>query len=73
MRTKVRSTSETWYLEAETNAPVLSDPKRRNVYDLLGKEGLKSDWEVGQRLKTNEEVRTLLYVSPRLAKLNAIC
>ena len=70
MRTKVRSTSKHLYLEAEANAPVLSDPKRRTVYDLLGEEGLKSDWEVGQRLKTNDEVRPLLYTTH--TKANAI-
>lgn len=36
---------------------VLSDPKQRAVYDLLGEEGLKASWEVGQKHQTAEEVR----------------
>lgn len=34
-----------------------SDPQKRAVYDLLGEEGLKTEWQVGQKLKSPEEVR----------------
>lgn len=33
-----------------------SNPQKRAVYDLLGEEGLKTEWEVGQKLKSPEEV-----------------
>lgn len=42
---------------------VLSDPRKRSVYDILGEEGLKSNWEVGQRLKTPLEVRYISQVA----------
>lgn len=37
---------------------VLSDPSKRQVYDLFGSDGLESmkSWHVGQRLKTPAEV-----------------
>ena len=35
---------------------MLSDPKKRAVYDELGVEGLKTTWEVGSRHKTPAEV-----------------
>lgn len=38
---------------------VLSDPKKRAVYDELGVEGLKTTWEVGSRHKTPAEVSWL--------------
>lgn len=41
-----------------TAITVLSDPHKRAVYDLLGEEGLKSSWEVGQKVPTPEEVDT---------------
>ncbi|XP_024541454.1 chaperone protein dnaJ 13 [Selaginella moellendorffii] len=36
---------------------ILSDEKRRQVYDIYGMEGLKSGLELGPKLKTREEVR----------------
>ncbi|KAG0266192.1 hypothetical protein DFQ27_009959 [Actinomortierella ambigua] len=36
---------------------VLSDPQTRAIYDTFGEEGLKTKWEVGQKLKTPEELR----------------
>lgn len=38
---------------------IRSDPQKRAVYDLLGQEGLKTEWRVGQKLKSPEEVRIL--------------
>lgn len=35
---------------------VLSDPRRRMIYDALGEEGLKTTWEVGSKYKTSSEV-----------------
>ncbi len=32
------------------------NPQKRAVYDLLGEEGLKTNWEVGRRLRTPEQV-----------------
>ncbi|TIA85911.1 hypothetical protein E3P99_03855 [Wallemia hederae] len=36
---------------------VLSDPHTRMAYDTLGEEGLRNDLQVGQRLRTPEEMR----------------
>ncbi|GBG78739.1 hypothetical protein CBR_g27963 [Chara braunii] len=36
---------------------ILSDEGRRQVYDIYGLEGLKSGLEIGERLKTKEEIR----------------
>ncbi|KAJ3042827.1 hypothetical protein HK097_001901 [Rhizophlyctis rosea] len=36
---------------------VLSDPTKRHIYDTYGAEGLQTSWEVGQRLRTPEEIR----------------
>ncbi|PHZ09606.1 DnaJ-domain-containing protein [Rhizopus microsporus ATCC 52813] len=36
---------------------VLSDPKKRIIYDTYGEEGLNASWDVGPRYKTTEELR----------------
>ncbi|KAI8852818.1 hypothetical protein BC829DRAFT_487276 [Chytridium lagenaria] len=36
---------------------VLSNPGRRHIYDMYGQEGLTTNWEVGPRLRTPEEIR----------------
>ncbi|KAJ3213085.1 hypothetical protein HDU67_003401 [Dinochytrium kinnereticum] len=36
---------------------VLSNPGRRHIYDSYGMEGLSTNWEIGPRLRTTEEVR----------------
>ncbi|KAG0230083.1 hypothetical protein BGW41_002617 [Actinomortierella wolfii] len=36
---------------------VLSNAQTRAIYDTFGEEGLKTKWEVGQKLKTPEELR----------------
>ncbi|KAJ3036554.1 hypothetical protein HDV00_002576 [Rhizophlyctis rosea] len=36
---------------------VLSDPVKRHIYDNYGADGLQTSWEVGQRLRTPEEIR----------------
>ncbi|CAG8442147.1 2692_t:CDS:10 [Ambispora gerdemannii] len=36
---------------------VLTDPTKRMIYDMFGEEGLRTQWEVGARLKTPQELR----------------
>lgn len=35
---------------------VLSDERKRMIYDMLGEEGLGTSWELGSKYKTGEEV-----------------
>lgn len=35
---------------------VLSDPKKRIVYDTYGEEGLNASWDIGPRYKSQDEV-----------------
>lgn len=43
-------------LHEDLTLAVLTDPQKRAVYDMFGEEGLRTNWEVGPRLKTPEEV-----------------
>ncbi|GAA6024573.1 hypothetical protein JCM10207_008657 [Rhodosporidiobolus poonsookiae] len=45
------------FAELQHAFEVLSDPHKRAVYDELGDEGLKTQWEVGVRGKTAQELR----------------
>ncbi|CAG8595141.1 13121_t:CDS:2, partial [Ambispora leptoticha] len=47
---------------------VLTDPTQRMIYDLFGEEGLKTQWEVGFRLKTPQELREEFQNKARLKK-----
>ncbi|BGP19685.1 hypothetical protein JCM10213_001861 [Rhodosporidiobolus nylandii] len=45
------------FAELQQAFEVLSDPHKRAVYDELGESGLKTQWEVGVRGKTAQELR----------------
>ncbi|GAA5895456.1 hypothetical protein JCM6882_006258 [Rhodosporidiobolus microsporus] len=45
------------FAELQQAFEVLSDPHRRAVYDELGEKGLKTQWEVGVRGKSAQELR----------------
>ena len=36
---------------------VLSNPEKRDIYDIYGKAGLEAGLEVGERVKTKDELR----------------
>ena len=38
-------------------AQVLSNPERRQIYDIYGEEGLRSGLEVGPKLRTTDDLR----------------
>jgi DnaJ family protein C protein 11 len=46
---------------------VLSDPSKRMIYDLLGEEALLTEWDVGLRLKTADEIRDEYELKKKLA------
>jgi curved DNA-binding protein CbpA len=56
----LKSAADARFAQLQHAFEVLSDPHRRAVYDELGEEGLKTQWEVGVRGKTASEVRCFL-------------
>lgn len=49
---------------------ILSDSKRRMIYDSLGEEGLKTSWEIGSKYKTSEEVSYFIIISQLYSSLS---
>lgn len=45
------------FQEIQRAYEVLTDPAKRTIYDLFGEEGLRTSWEVGPRIKTQEEMK----------------
>ncbi|KDQ10263.1 hypothetical protein BOTBODRAFT_36373 [Botryobasidium botryosum FD-172 SS1] len=52
-----RKIAEAKFRQVQRAYEVLTSPQRRAVYDALGEEGLKTNWEVGQKFKSPEELR----------------
>lgn len=52
-----KEAAESQFAEIQRAYEVLIDPQRRAVYDLLGEEGLKTNWEVGKRGQSPEEIK----------------
>lgn len=52
-----RATAHRQFTEIQRAYEVLTDPTRRTIYDLYGEEGLRTSWEVGPRIKTQQELR----------------
>jgi DnaJ homolog subfamily C member 11 len=51
-----KEAAERHFREIQRAYEILMNPQKRAVYDLLGEEGLKTNWEVGRRLRTPEQV-----------------
>ena len=51
---------------------VLSDANRRAIYDIYGVEGLKAGWELGPRLKSQQEVRASIPIVPLTARITTL-
>ncbi|KAK9893625.1 hypothetical protein P389DRAFT_163971 [Cystobasidium minutum MCA 4210] len=66
----LKSAAESRFQQIQHAYEVLSNPQKRAVYDLLGEEGLKTEWEVGQKLKSPEELRAE-YEKARLQRAQA--
>lgn len=54
----LKSAADHRFQEINRAFEILGDPKQRAVYDELGYEGLKTQWEVGSKYKTAAEVST---------------
>ena len=52
----LKSAADHRFQEINRAFEILGDAKQRAVYDELGVEGLKTQWEVGSRYKTPAEV-----------------
>ncbi|KIO33833.1 hypothetical protein M407DRAFT_17434 [Tulasnella calospora MUT 4182] len=52
-----RQAAETQFRNLQRAFEVLLDPEKRAVYDALGEEGLKSEWRVGLKGKSPEQLR----------------
>ncbi|CAG8838137.1 21571_t:CDS:2, partial [Racocetra persica] len=50
-----KRTAETNFQVIQRAYEVLTDPTKRTIYDMFGEEGLNTSWEVGTRLKTQQE------------------
>lgn len=57
-----KSIADAKFAQLQHAFEVLSDPHKRAVYEELGEEGLKTQWEVGVRGRSADEVRRVLRV-----------
>ncbi|GAA5990710.1 hypothetical protein JCM11641_008472 [Rhodosporidiobolus odoratus] len=53
----LKTAADARFAELQQAFEILSDPHKRAVYDELGEEGLKTQWEVGVRGKSAQELR----------------
>lgn len=61
-----KQAAETQFRNLQRAFEVLLDPERRAVYDALGEDGLRSEWRVGRKGKSPEQVSTPVIRSGRL-------
>lgn len=54
---RAREAAHVQFTEIQRAYETLIDPTKRAVYDMFGEEGLKTNWELGPRVKTPEEMR----------------
>ncbi|OXC69014.1 hypothetical protein AYX13_02303 [Cryptococcus neoformans] len=54
---RAREAAHAQFTEIQRAYEILADPTKRAVYDMFGEEGLKTNWEIGPRVKTPEEMR----------------
>lgn len=70
--TSIRDKADPRFQEIQYAFEILSDPRRRTIYDTLGEEGLGIKLEVGQRNMTPDELRAFFLSQARQARVEEL-